>query len=497
MTDRSNPSCPLARRDLLKLAAAGAGLLFLPSIASVARADRRAGAAKRVLVLNLSGGVRSSAAFLASQQKKYNPFGLIENAGTRAPLGKLLDDHPTGGTPLADADYTLGPAWGGERVPRFRETARELAVLGTWDPERGDHLRSRVLEPTGSSAGDRAGILTRIAAGLGERATEVLPFHLAPAAAFGQAANLARYAPISLASPQSLPAESAAGAAEGQATGNDWARDDAMRERLDRGVIAKRARNGKALAEVFSIHRRGSRQIGRRLAEKWVNVGKADAEYRDAAFGAVKIGGVDKPLTNAMLHELFAMTLGGRAAEANVHYPAALNAALAIRLLQLGSPAVSLEIDGFDLHSDERKDAPPLYRFLGRLWATLGWLMKRVPDPQAPGRSLFDTTLVVTMSDFGRDPGSTSTGYNGGEGSDHGTDASCYYLAHAAMGGGVRGDRIVGEVSTDDYRGDSAPVRFRSQDLLAMTLWALGLDHENPIWGFEGVTAPIDALFRA
>jgi hypothetical protein len=488
-----------SRRNLLKLAAAGAGLFFLPPVVREARATLRADApARRILVLNLHGGIRSSAAFLASSQKKYNPFGLMQGSSASFPLGQLLDDHATGGTPLPDADYTLGASWQNARLPRLREMAAEFSILGTWDEERGDHLRARLKEPTGSANGDQPGLMTRIAAALSQEqgGLDVLPFQLAPYAAFGQPGSLARYTPISLVGPGSLPTPTVAGESDAKRTGNDWARDDAMRERLDQGVIAKRARNAKTLGEVFAAHRRASRQIGSRLAEPWVNVGNATQAYRDAAFGSVKLANGEVPLTNSMLHELFTKSLGSPEPENTNYYPTALNGALALRLLQLGAPAICLEVGDFDFHSEERTQAPELYTFLGRLWATLNWAMKRIPDPLDPSRSLYDTTLILTMSDFSRDPGSPATGYNAGDGSDHGDDPSCYYLAHAVMGAGVKGNRVLAQVSTDDYRGDLAAERYDQRDLLAMTLWALGLDHHDPEWGLDDVTTPLDGLFK-
>jgi uncharacterized protein (DUF1501 family) len=492
------------RRDLLKLAAAGTGLLFLPAIAREAHARLRPDApARRILILNLFGGIRSSAAFYASGQVRYNPWGLLAGAPSRIPLGQVLDDHLAGAAPLADADYTLGAAWKNERVARFREVAGDLSIIGTWDPERGDHIRARVKDPTGSAAGDQPGILTRIAAALakegpppGSGAGEVPPFQLQPYAAFGEAGNLAQFAPVSLNGPRSLPIATTQSAAELRATGNDWARDDAMRERLDQKIVAHRARNAKTLADVFAVHRRASRHIGARLAEPWVNVSNQDPQYTGAAFGTVNLQGGAAPLSNAMLDELFMKTLGADGA-VSMNLSAAQNSGLAIRLLQLGSPAVCMEFGSFDFHSQERTQGPDLYRFVGRLWATLNWLLKRIPDPQMPGRSLFDTTLVITMSDFARDPGSPATGYNAGEGSDHGNDPSCYYLAHAAMGGGVKGNRILSEISTNDFRGDRAAQRFDQRDLLAMLLWSIGLDPKNPEWGLDDVTAPLDGLFRA
>lgn len=86
------------RRALLRLG--GVTALGLAA-GSFLRGRRATGApgpqarARRLLVLNLSGGVRASAAFHASAQIPQNPYGLI---GVSAPfsLGRLLDDSPPG-----------------------------------------------------------------------------------------------------------------------------------------------------------------------------------------------------------------------------------------------------------------------------------------------------------------------------------------------------------------------------------------------------------------
>ncbi len=167
-----------------------------------------------------------------------------------------------------------------------------------------------------------------------------------------------------------------------------------------------------------------------------------------------------------------------------------------MRLLQLGSPAVALGIGGWDLHSGERKDAPPLYSFFGRSWASLGWLLARIPEPSGAPGSMLDHTLVVTTSDFGRDPGlEQEQGFNpAARGNDHGSHPACFYLAHAMMGAGVRGGRITGAVSTDTFDGTKADVRFGPPQLLATILDSLGLDAANAEWGFPD-SVPIPGLF--
>jgi hypothetical protein len=192
------------RRGFLSALAAGtAGLAFLPRLRA-----QPAARAKRLLVLNLLGGIRSSAAFLASDRTRYNPYGLIAGTATPFALGRLLDDTPPGQAPLPDAAYTLGGGWANTRLPRLREVAAQMSVVGTWSEARGDHQRSRIEEPTGSSTGQAPGLLTRVAAGLSRAAgrdLDIPAFHLEPATLFGNAGSLTRYAPVELASFASLP----------------------------------------------------------------------------------------------------------------------------------------------------------------------------------------------------------------------------------------------------------------------------------------------------
>jgi uncharacterized protein (DUF1501 family) len=151
-----------------------------------------------------------------------------------------------------------------------------------------------------------------------------------------------------------------------------------------------------------------------------------------------------------------------------------------------------LEISDFDFHSGERTDGPPVYSLLGRLWATLSWLLARVPDPSGEG-TLLDRTLVTAFSDFGRD--GVDGGWNGGEGTDHGVDASCFYLAHPVMGAGVRGGRLIGGVSTSSYDARVEALQISPRRWLATMLRALGLDSTNPEWGFPDAGSPVAELW--
>ena len=494
--DRS--SHRLDRRGFLVLGGAGAAALaFLPRLRSL-RAAGPAPRARRLLVIHLQGGIRSSAAFLASGQVAYNPYGLIEGTGTPFALGRLLDDTPPGSPPLGDEEYLLGPAWNGARLPRLREVAQSFSVVGTWWEARGDHERARVEEPTGSSDGSSPGLLTRVAAGLAAGGAEPAApaFHLAPAFLFGAGAGaLARHAPIGFESWASLPSAGGGDPYAPARTGNGWVADGAMAERIDKRRVESRAGLSRALCDAHAVHRRTVRTIGKRLGEPDLQV--ADAEALGAALGEVALDGGAVPLTNAMLYELTTRALGPLPdydgdATGSMYFDSAVNAALAVRLLQLGSPAVALEMPDFDLHSGERSDGPALYGFLGRLWASLGWLLARIPDPD--GGTLLDSTLVLTTSDFGRDP-AAPRGFNGGEGSDHGADPGCYYLAHAVMGAGVPGGRLIAGVSTDNYDARRESLQVAPTRLLATVLDALGIDPADPDVGFPEAGGPLGEVW--
>jgi hypothetical protein len=509
----------LSRRGFLGAAlAAGAGaaaVSFLPASLRPAMAATRPDApARRLLVINCSGAMRSSAAFYAAPSSvPHNPWGVIDGTGTPFPLGKLLDDFLTQATPTGSAEsappdsaYTLSATsgWGGARVPRLREMAQNFTVLGTWNENRGDHVRSRAEETTGAPGGAEPGLLTRIYDGLrataAASAIDVPAFHVAPVAAFGQApGTLARYQPVRMAGVESLPSASRLDAAARAAIGYDWASGDTMRDRLDQRRLTTRQGFSRQLVEIFTSHRQANRRIGARLAEHWLNIENADPTFRGAAQGQVLLNEQPADLTNQMLYELMVLALGPDSQAVPTQHPyysSAINAGLGVRLLQLGAPAVVVEVATFDLHSNERQMGPPLYRFLGRLWATLNWLLGRMPDPEVPGKTMLDTTLVTTMSDFGRDK-ARANGFNAGDGSDHGQDSACFFLAHALMGGGIVPGKLLAGAPLDTFDARQADERFGPRQLLATLMWALGLDQGNPDWGFADVAAPIEALFQA
>src|SRR5262249_34361631 len=130
--------CDQTRRGFLGMLGAGAAVTaLLPRMRAARAMPGMQARARRGLVLNLVGALRSSAAFHSSTLKRYNPYGQIAGTGTPFALGRILDDTPPGSAPLPDSAYTLSAAWQSARLPRLREIANKFSVLGTWSLSRG------------------------------------------------------------------------------------------------------------------------------------------------------------------------------------------------------------------------------------------------------------------------------------------------------------------------------------------------------------------------
>jgi uncharacterized protein (DUF1501 family) len=348
---------------------------------------------------------------------------------------------------------------------------------------------------TGGTSAAAPGFVVRLFAGLsgtlGKEAPETPPFVLGAAGSFAAAPGaFARFAAVDIADPARLP-----GAAQGTGSakvGRGFSPSDAARGRLDDAFAAKTGPAGREIVNNYALDQRMSVRLGQLLASPAVSL--ARGEGLNPSLGKVRVGKREVPLTNEMLLDaLLIVQQSGRGIGrfGGAQEDPTLEAATAVRLLQVGSPAVAINLTGFDAHSGERQGGPPLYGQLGALWASLHFLLSHIVEPDEPGMSMLDRTLVVTTSEFGRDPGQPHTGFNGGDGSDHGSHPACFYLAHAVMGAGVAGGRVVGGVSTNTYDARKETTRYSPRQLLATMAYALGVDPAHPQWGFDGAP-PID-----
>jgi uncharacterized protein (DUF1501 family) len=96
-------------------------------------------------------------------------------------------------------------------------------------------------------------------------------------------------------------------------------------------------------------------------------------------------------------------------------------------------------------------------------------------------RGLFDTTLVLWLSEFGRTPlGENRVGYEKVTGRDHHPFAFTLWAA----GGGVRGGTVIGETDEIGWSVTRDPVHVH--DLHATILHLFGFDHERLTYRFQG-----------
>lgn len=178
---------------------------------------------------------------------------------------------------------------------------------------------------------------------------------------------------------------------------------------------------------------------------------------------------------------------GGNTANSDFDDPLGVKAALALRLLQYGSPAVAIGLGGFDLHKDEKTKLFRLTRPLGRVLSALTYMLAGMKGVNAARR--LDEVLIMVVSDWGRDNVRAETGFNEFNGSDHrGSNASRFQIL-PVLGAGVRGGRIVGGVSADANLAPTGKV-FASASLAATMLRSLGIDHRTYV-----DADPIDELF--
>jgi hypothetical protein len=121
--------------------------------------------------------------------------------------------------------------------------------------------------------------------------------------------------------------------------------------------------------------------------------------------------------------------------------------------------------------------------------AALHFTLSRIADPAAPGKSYFDTTLVVLTSEFSRDNVSDAIeagykrGFNRGDGSDHHGSPPCRVQSLPMMGGVIPGGRLIGRGTDERLKPHGVPIR--SASVLATLLQALGIDHAPWLPGID------------
>jgi uncharacterized protein (DUF1501 family) len=384
------------RRQFLRSSAAAIALVGLARKSSRADGPARA---RRVLIVNAGGGLRSTAAFNASSQINLNPWGVLGTFGALR-LGNVLRSDETG------ISYAA-PSWSTPVVPSIDQAAARFAVIAATDhaPDNsdraGDHTDDEPRMGTGYYAKpDAPGAFTLINRFKGAAAAAPVAtigggdFGVAPPAWVADK-------PIRLAFDQ-LPDQ--------PPIGGSVAIGRPLEAAIDARVLERRRHLARDAVQSVINTKATLRKFGPVLADKRLR-------FDSDAFADETLDGI----TNQMLLEATTSDRDGK------------NVAMAIRLLQLGSPAVSVSIGGFDNHDEEVVRAPRLYTRFGRYLAGIHFALERVPDPE--GGMLLDHTLVVTTSEFGRS--GAMGGFNAGGGSDHGGGPAWRYQAHVVFGAGI------------------------------------------------------------
>ncbi|HVV84732.1 MAG TPA: DUF1501 domain-containing protein [Kofleriaceae bacterium] len=405
----------ITRRNLLKVSAAAGATAALVGLGRKSARGADPARARRVLILNASGGMRTTTAFHASPSMAFNPFGVLATAGALR-LGNVLRADESVVTYAA-------PSWGaGVMVPPIDVAARNFAVIAATDhrPDGGyrpgDHRDDGARMGTGYYGRyDTPGLVTVLNHYLGAQGG-------APVVVMG-GSNFADAPPAWVidtpigVSFNSLPTN--------PPTGGSSTVGRPLEDALDARVLARRRNLAHDAVQQLVSTKGTLRQFGPLMADERLRF--YSAEYDDREL---------RGITNRMLLEAVGNPNGDGMPGLDGD---ARNVALALRFLQMGSPAACVSIGGFDTHDHETDRAPPLFTRYARFLAGIHFALSRIPDPA--GGMMLDSTLVVHTSEFGRN-GVDPDGFNAGLGSDHGGDPGWRYQAHVVFGAGVVPKRL-------------------------------------------------------
>jgi hypothetical protein len=458
------------RRDFVKLAAAGTAALGVLGVRRKSGRAQEPTRAARVLLVNADGGMRSTVAYNASTKRSLNPWNVEATLGALS-LGKVMVSRL--------AAMPTASSWPGvAAIPGILDVAAQFSLVAGVD-----HV------PGGFRAADHTDDLARMATGYyGVPGTPALltvinrymaaqagaPVVSLPPPYGGASIQTDPYAggdwlahvPTAL-DPAQMPDPPASAAGPGRS----------LEDALDANLRARRSGREGTRVDGFIALKHSIRRFGPLFASAPFDL--ADPANLDAEFDGV---------TNRMLLEAVGFR-GNYVApsSAGVNQPffdgSGLSAALALRLLQAGSPAVFFNAgnETYDSHSAEDLYAPDLYTHHARIMAGIHFALSHMVD--ADGEPLLAGTLVVSTSEFGRTAYDSPTGWNDGGGSDHdGTFVDTRNQAHLVFGAGVPAGRVLGPTDDDNVPESGMPIS--TQALLATICSALGLERSliDALW---------------
>jgi hypothetical protein len=435
---------PLTRRDLLKASVASAAF----GIVGLRRKSGRAGGpprAKRVLLFNAGGGIRNTTAFNATPRIDYNPWGVFGAAGALKLGNVVLSDN-------ASMRYGA-PSWpGAPTVPAIDVAARSFAMIGAVNhdlhgPRGGDHTDEGERMGTGYFGLGKPGALTIVSRALAPSKPALPVVMIGGAGGFGAAGGeWLSFAPVGIV-PYELP----------QGSNLAPARTFGLEDAIDKTTRGRRNAFGAGLVDSYLGAKAAMRAYGPMLIKPELHLAEP-ANLQAAVQG----------ITNRMLLEAVGNDVSGGTGDAE-----GVGVALALRILQLGSPAVAVGLGGFDLHSEEKEKGPLLYTRYARMLAGIHFALSRMPEPSGGSGSMLDTTLVLTVSEFDRSA-EPPNGFNAADGSGHagGSDPNPHQ-PHIAFGAGIK-PKLLAPTDDDNH----AKLQISTHALLATICASVGVPGE-------------------
>jgi hypothetical protein len=441
----------IKRRSMLGLGAAAAATIVAPTLWLPKRGHAAPtpgfGEAKHLVMVYLNGGARSTCLFNAGVGQQWNPVEISGQqpgaAGTEWGVGGVFDA----------ADFDGGIL--GESIPALPSISNELCVLGTVDhtpgEDRGDgnHATAQIRMATGAPDGTRGllSIVYRDHPVYQGGSPPVPPVVVGSCGRlFGSGAGeFGAYRPVIVNGWYEFLGNTNNGGVPKPSY------VAAFEQQMDTRLSASRAARHRGMVDGLRDAKLQAEQFRPIFTDPLLDVmGMPD----ETAHG----------MTNAELLAAFGDSDFGR------------DAALALRFLRFGTPAVVIGNDGWDFHSDELSEFPAHGKQLGRVLAGLVYALKHLDHPD--GGSYWDHTLVCISSEFSRDNTEVS-GFNSGNGSDHNGNAPSRFQAIPFFGGTVgQGGKLIGRTDPTTMEPLEGEPVFSSISVLATCLDAIGIDPE-------------------
>ncbi len=422
-----SPSARISRRDLLRLATAGALAPTLSGWLETLAADAAANPQRKraVVLLWMNGG-----------PSQLDTFDLKPGTDNGGPFKEIATSTP--GIKIS------------EHLPKIARHVERMALIRSMATREADHGRATYQMRTGHLPGGPVhfptlgSLLSREMEQPGAELpsfVSIAPYRFFSPAAYGPGFLGPQYAPLVVGENQQslIPIP-------GQQTSNY---EDSLRVQdlaLPDGVSEERAAaRVRLLAEMqddFLDKRSALPSQSHRSAYR-----RAVTLMRSAATKAFDLDEEPRALRDRYGRNLFGQ-----------------GCLLARRLIEKGVPFVEVSLAtvpnlvlGWDTHVNNFDGVQRLSEVLDPAWSTL------MEDLQT--RGLLDSTLIVWMGEFGRTPK-----INGNRGRDHWANSWTTVLA----GGGIKGGQVIGKTSADGKEVVERPINV--EDFLATVVAALGID---------------------